>query len=507
MQRPTLSRRSFLQAAAVTPLAGSAAAAAVATKDRPNILFITMDELQPDAVGFMGNVKARTPNIDALAKRGVVFSRTYCQGPLCQPARASLITGQYVKQHGQSWNRINMNPAWPTMLKAMQRAGYTTAVVGKTHFGGALSMLKGTDPTHLDLRTMAPWTKQFGIDFLVEEFDHYVHKNPKIVTPYTEYLRKKGLLDTYRDETPGFLDGDPRPLWLGHPSSLADEDTLAAFVGDSAIEWLQGRHDDKRFFLWASFIEPHPPLMQNARWYDLFREADLVTGTRTLPDMPDNAWGDYLRRWTTETQSANMTDEQALLMARAYYSLVSEVDDKIGKLLKALAASPYADNTLIVFSADHGDMLGDHNLVYKNVFYRPSVQVPNVVVPPGGTTPRRVDVPIQSIDLTATFVDVAGGSLPTCAGRSLRPFLEGGSEKPRDVVYSELAGLQNKGNYFVMAATDRYRYVYDKLNRIACELYDLHADPREMHNLVAEPAYAGLRNDLQKDYILPFITA
>jgi choline-sulfatase len=132
--------------------------------------------------------------------------------------------------------------------------------------------------------------------------------------------------------------------------------------------------------------------------------------------------------------------------------------------------------------------------------------VPNILVPPGGVPARRIDAPVQSIDLTATFVDVAGASLPTCEGRSLMPFVHG-SPKTREVVYSELAGLQNEGNYFVMAATEQHRYVYDKLNRIPCELYDLMADPHEMHNLVGDPTYAAVQRDMHKDYVEPFLTA
>jgi arylsulfatase A-like enzyme len=115
------------------------------------------------------------------------------------------------------------------------------------------------------------------------------------------------------------------------------------------------------------------------------------------------------------------------------------------------------------------------------------------------------DALVESIDLSATVLDLAGAQLPTCRGRSLVPLIEGRAKGGRDVVHSELAGHQNKGNFFVMAANRRYRYLYDKENRIACELYDLEKDPDEMHNLVDDPAFAGIRNDMHKDYVLPFM--
>src|SRR5579862_1433595 len=189
----TLSRRRFLKTAA------AASAASAASGDRPNIVFLMADEHRYDALGCAGNPAVYSPNLDRLASEGVRFSHTYCQGPLCQPSRASIMTGQYVHQHGQSWNRISMKPEWPTMMKALQKAGYTTAKVGKCHFaGGGSGSLTGSK----DLRDNAPIGRQFGFDWLVEEYDKFIHTLPGIVTPYTEYLRKKNLYETYCSEIP-----------------------------------------------------------------------------------------------------------------------------------------------------------------------------------------------------------------------------------------------------------------------------------------------------------------
>src|SRR5579862_7863558 len=136
-----LSRRQFIQ---TTAAAGASAAAA---QDRPNIIFIMADEHRYDAMGCAGNTVVRTPNMDRLASQGVRFARTYCQGPLCQPSRASIMTGQYVHQHGQSWNGFDMKPEWPTMMKQLQRAGYLTGKIGKAHFQGG-----EVKPANADLR-------------------------------------------------------------------------------------------------------------------------------------------------------------------------------------------------------------------------------------------------------------------------------------------------------------------------------------------------------------------
>ena len=503
-----LSRRSLLQSAAFTLATTRTNALPAATKTQPNILLITMDELRPDVFSCLGNKYISTPNIDALAKRGTFFTRTYCQGPLCQPARASLITGEYVKQTGQSWNRKDMNPEWPTMMKALQGAGYFTAMVGKTHFAGSWGPAR-IAPDRIDLRSMTPWSKKFGLDYLLEEFDHFLHKVPHVITPYTEYLKSKGLLEAYLEEVPDFFHmrtpEQREALWTGRASKLSEEDQLSSFVGNEAIDWIRNYKGDKPFFLWVSFIEPHPPLTVATRWFEKYRHADIPTGTRKLPEMPDNAWGRYLHEWTTTTNSALMTDADALQMARAYYGLVAQVDAKIGDVVRTLDESGYGKNTWIVFSADHGEMLAHHNLVYKNVFFRGAVEVPNIIVPPGGMRSKRVNDLVQSIDITQTIVDMGRAKLPTSKGQSLVPLI-GGSGRSREVVHSELAGLMGKSDYFVMAATSRYRYTYDRLNKLSCELYDLQIDPGEMHNLIEEPRYRGIAQDMFKDYVQPFMT-
>jgi arylsulfatase len=512
-----VSRRGALLGGAAATAALTApmpALAASGPQSKPNILFITLDEMRFDALGCAGNLHIRTPNIDALAARGTMFSHTFTQGPLCQPARASIITGQYVKQTGMSRNGLDMNPDWPTMMKALQAQGYQTAMVGKTHFSSDGKVYMGLDPQHLDMRTLTPWGRKFGLDYLLEEFDHFVHRNPQVSTPYTDYLKSKGQLELYRAEAPGYGAMDNgRPMWAGKVSRLADDDQLSAFVANSAIEWLDGgRQADKPFFLWVSFIEPHPPLTDAEVWWDLYKDADIPTGTRALPDMPDNAWGRYLRGWATSTLSINMTDQDALLMARRYYALVSQVDHRVGAIMRTLRDKGLDRDTWIVFTSDHGEMLAHHNLVYKNVFYLGSVQVPNIIVPPGGAAPRRIDAPVQSVDITATILDIGGASLPTGEGLSLLPMLDGRPPR-REVVFSELAAPGNGGdvhkpltNYMVMIATHKYRYTYDKHSQIYCELFDLENDPGEMHNLVTDPMYAPIMADLHKDYVQPFIS-
>jgi arylsulfatase A-like enzyme len=482
MSLHSLSRREFLQTAAVA----AAGARAPTSQGRPNIVFLMSDEHRSDALGCAGHSVVRTPNLDRLASSGVHFTHTYCQGPLCQPSRASLITGQYVHQHGQTWNRINMNPEWPTMMRQLQRAGYTNAKVGKAHFAA--------DGTGFGI----DWSRRYGLDWLLEEYDRGIHARPGIVTPYTQYLKSKNLLEAYVAEVQS--SGQRR----GKTSTVPQEHTQTVFLAERAIDWLRNYKSEKPFFLWVSFIDPHPPFIDEARWAERYKDVKIPLGPPDPPAIPENAWGRYLRTLMNTFGSATLTEQLVTSAARHYYGKISLIDQTIGDIVKAVDELGFGKNTWFFYTADHGEMLGDHKLMYKLVFYKGSVLVPNIVRPPGGMAGRTVNGPVESIDITATIMDIAGAELPACRGRSLAPFTKG-QGSARQVAHSELAGLYNKGNFFVMAATERYRYVFDKENNIGCELFDLEKDPTESHNLVDEPGYAGIRKDLHKDYVLPFL--
>jgi arylsulfatase A-like enzyme len=490
MDSQRFSRRQFLATAA------AASVKSAKPQDRPNIVFLMSDEHRADAMGCAGNHAVHTPNLDRLAARGVRFARTYCQGPLCQPSRASLMTGQYVHQHRQTWNDLEMNPAWPTMMRQLQRAGYYTAKFGKAH----LTRSGYTPESKLD------WSRSFGFDHILEEYDRSVHVRPGVMTPFMAYLKGLNLLETYQSEIPSSRSPGVRrtDMYKGFVSKIPQEHNPAAFLAGRAIEFLRAYKRDKPLYLEVSFVDPHPPLIDDSRWAAQYEGAKVPLAPFDPPPQPNNAWGNYLRRWIQATGTATLTPEAVARATRHYYGKISLVDQKIGDIVNAIHDLGLGDNTWIFYTADHGDMMGDHKLMYKNVFYQGSVQVPNIVQPPGGMTGRTVEGPVESIDITATVLDAAGVELPSAKGRSLMPFTKG-QGVAREVAHSELAGLNNKGNFLVMAATARYRYTYDWENKLACELFDLEKDPGESHNLVEEPGSAGIRNDMHKDYLLPFM--
>jgi len=504
------SRREFLKATLAGAggaafgagnLFGALAEQATESSEQPNILFITTDEQRYDALGCAGNAAIHTPHLDRLANEGVRFARTYCQGPLCQPSRASIITGRYVHQHGQTWNQFDMNPEWPTMMKQLQAAGYYTSKIGKTHFYSPSSRWAS------DLRKNAHFVRSFGLDYIFEEYDKILHLFPRITTPYKEYLKRKGLFETYVKETPPMFRPGSRvsDQYAGKTSALAQEHDLTSYIADRSIDWLKNYDGRKPFFHWLSFVAPHPPLIDDAIWAQHYRDVKVPLGPTRRPDTPNNPWGRYLRGWIRGTQVDTLTPEIVRDATRHYYGMISLIDQRIGDVVKAINERGWGRNTWIFFTSDHGDMMGDHGLMFKNVFYKGSVLVPNIIRPPKGMEPRVVEAITQSIDITATILDVAGAEpLEGASGQSLVPVMQGKGAQ-REAVYSELAGHNNRGNFLVMVATERYRYTYDRQNKIACELFDLHNDPDELDNLVNDPAYDGIRKDLHKDYLAPFV--
>jgi len=472
-----------------------------AGQKQPNILFITTDEQRFDTISAGGNKFIQTPNLDRMAGQGVVFTRTYCQAPLCQPSRASLLTGRYIHDHGCTWNKSLMNPEWPTMAKQLQKKGYHTAVIGKTHF------YDRPPAKSLDFRENAYFIREFGFDDVFEEFDKYIHVIPDVITPYTEYLKAKGLLETYLAQVPSLQAARNAPTlyWRSETGKLPQEHDLTSFLTRAAADWLANQTGDKPFFLWLSYPAPHPPLIDDPTWAAVYQGKDVPIGPRDWPYQPDNAWGRYLRAWIRGTGVEQMTPEILAECIRHYYGLISLIDQGVGDLRSVLQKLKLEDNTWMFFTADHGDMMGDHGLMFKNVFYKGSVLVPDIIRPPKGMPGRRVDGPVQSIDLTATILDITGADpVEGQRGRSLVPEMNG-ERNGRSVVFSELAGHGNRGNFFVMAATDRYRYTYDKENDIHCELFDLKEDPDELNNLVEDQGYRKLRDTLHGDYVEPFM--
>ncbi|MBW2084603.1 MAG: sulfatase-like hydrolase/transferase [Deltaproteobacteria bacterium] len=477
-------------------------------ESKPNIIYFFSDQHRHDALGCAGNDLIKTPNLDGMANEGVRFSRTYCQSPVCQPSRASVITGQYTHQHGVSQNHVkDFDPEWPTMMKQLQKAGYTTAKVGKTHFYSLRqeTLVELPDHQEFDLRQYSDFVRSFGLDYIFEEFDRYVHAYPEVnlITPYTEHLRARGMLEPFQKQIRSIWRLTPTH-WDALTSVLPQEDDLTSFIADRAIDWLNNYDGHKPFFLMVSFVAPHVPLMSDPVWAEYYQEAEIPRGPKQEPVKPNEIFGRYLDSLVKHSNSHLLTDEYVLQGVRQYYGMVSLIDQRIGDIIKTIEKRGLGENTWLFYSADHGEMLGDHNLMAKMNFYKSSVLVPAIMRPPEGMKPKVEDGIIESIDLTGTILDVAGADpIQGSDAHSLLPFLKD-QGAPREAAFSAISS-RAIDVYLVMAATERYRLTIERATGAPCELFDLKNDPDELNNLVNDPAHKGICDDIKKEYLEPYL--
>ena len=451
---------------------------------RPNIIFIFADQHRHDALGCAGNALIDTPNIDRLADRGVRYLNTWCQSPICQPSRASLITSRYPSELGVLRNfGPDMDPEWPTFMKQLQAAGYTTANIGKTHY-----CAKGlVEPDGgVDMRDMSPQIAKFGFDHVVEEFDRYVHAMEGVTTPYTEYLKHEGVYEPYRDQIRSIWRLTEQH-WDGVTSPLTKEQDLTSFLTREALKWIDAQSAEQPFFLQLSYVQPHVPLMGDPEWAAHYADVDIPRGAHVTEFDHEPIWADYLAWCGHHAQSHRLTDEYVLRGARQYYAMISLIDECVGRIVRQLEALDQLHNTMIVYTSDHGEMLGDHGLMAKFNFYRSSVQVPLIIVPPGGCSSATSDALVELVDIGPTIIEAAGAEpLPNAQGRSI---LNAGNG--REYLFSEIQkqSRSDDASTFRAVRDQRYRCTIETTSSTVCELFDLHLDPQETRNLIRDPEH------------------
>jgi arylsulfatase len=413
---------------------------------RPNILFITTDEHRFDALGCYGNQVIRTPHIDSIAAQGVRFERGYVQNPMCMPSRMAIMTGRYCSENGCNINCTGIPPFEQanTFIQVLRDQGYYTAAIGKMH--------------------MMPKWGPFGFAYL-----DLVEGKADANNQYIDYLESKGLNGLQHKAK-----GEDLPFGT-HTNALPAEDTIDAFVGCRAVQWLEKWpaevSETQPFFLWVSFSNPHFPF-DPPEPYDALYDPDEVP----LPVWKDGEMVNKppQRQLQKERGYDKVTEKVLRKIVANYYGNISLVDDQVGKLLNLLSAKGLTENTLIAFTSDHGDHLGDHKLLHKSgvTFYDISVRVPFLISYPP-LFPRGVvcENLVESIDLPATFLDVAGISMPvSMQGRSLVGLAEGKIDDWREDAFSEIDlrinlkmhGPNDPGSrdYVAMICTREWKYVH-----------------------------------------------
>jgi arylsulfatase A-like enzyme len=484
-----------------------------------NILFVMADQLRADYLSCAGHPSLTTPNIDALAARGVRFARAYVQAPVCGPSRMSFYTGRYVSSHGSTWNGVPLRVGEMTMGDHLRPLGQRVALVGKTHMVADRAGFKrlGVDPGSIE----GVLASECGFEPFERDDGLWPDCDTPFDLPYNNYLRKLGYegLNPWHDYANAALgpDGEHQSGWLMRnaraPARVKEEHSETAYMTDRAMEFI-AQAGPQRWCLHLSYIKPHWPYIAPAPYHAMYGAPDVMAPNRSESEQrdPHPVYGAYMRH----EESVNFArDEVRLTVIPTYMGLIKQIDDHLGRLWRFLEARRLFERTMIVMTSDHGDYLGDHWLGEKELFHEESVRVPLIVYDPDtaadGTRGGVNDQLVEAIDLAPTFIEAAGGSVPghVLEGRSLLPMLRRGRHEegpPREAVFSEcdysfraarreLAVAPGVARAF-MVRTARWKYVFHEGFRP--QLFDLAGDPRELCDLGADPQFAAVRRELDE---------
>tara|TARA_R110000850_G_scaffold195613_1_gene322039 strand:+ start:4633 stop:6108 length:1476 start_codon:yes stop_codon:yes gene_type:complete len=439
-------------------------------KKQPNVLFIISDDLTTTALGSYGNEKAHTPAIDLLAKESTVFTRAYTQYPVCGPSRASFMFGYYpnaTETYGYVSGRENVGADRPSLAELFKQNGYYTARVSKIyHMGIPIDIENGTDGTD----DPASWTEKFnsqGPEWKAEGKAELVQNNAD------GSIERKG--------------GNVMTIVQASGGDLAHSDGKTAEKASELIRI----HKDEPFFLAVGFVRPHVPFVAPAEYFSPFPYEGIK-----LPKQVENDWDDIPERGINYVTSVNadMNSVQKQKAIAAYYASVSYMDAQVGKVLKTLKEEGLEDNTIVIFTSDHGFHLDEHEFWMKVSLHEESVQVPMMIKVPG-KKPAVTNSFAELLDLYPTLAELAGLDYPKgIQGKSLVPILENPRKKVREFAFSVTQG----GKSFLVR-TDKWAYIqYDEDAGSGMELYDMKKDPNQFTNLAMNPAFENVVTDLQK---------
>lgn len=430
-------------------------------KRRPNVLFILADQFRADTMSCAGSV-AKTPNLDLIANEGVRFSQCATPAPLCIPARIALFTGKFAHTTG-AWDNTGyiLSEHANTWSRTLHDLGYNSGLFGKTHLHGSGDLIK-----------KEPLVHSYGFDTVNEITGPHASASDKHFSYMVNEWREKGLFEAFRDDLK-CRGKTPK----AYPSPLPLEDYYDVYVGEKGNEYLENYTGDKPWFCHVSFGGPHEPWDTPEPYANLYKKEDMPSPIPPMKSMnADRPTGrtDMLMA----KEKIHCSPKQAAEIRADYCGAVTLIDEMIGRIFETIKKRGEWDNTIIVFTSDHGEMNGDHGFVNKRTFLNGALNVPLIIRTPetakqGG---RVCDTLVSMIDAGPTMLELAGGTIEyeQCA-KSLCPILRGETDKVRDYVLSELSGeimyMDNEWKATVNASGDIYM------------LFNRQQDPDEQINL------------------------
>jgi arylsulfatase A-like enzyme len=488
-----------LAALAVANLAGAA--------QKPNVLFLCMDDLKPE-LGCYGEKQIQTPNIDKLAEAGMLFEHHYVQQAICACSRVSMFTGlrpDTTRIWDLKHNARTENPAVFTLQEYFKKNGYTTAGAGKVFHG-----FRNEDPQS--------WTIPF-------RHDADLPYNPKFPPPADNQYQAPAIHDTFAElEKLGLKGYKKRKTWLAQRDArpategldLPDDAYADGAIANYGIERLKEfSKSGKPFFLTLGFHKPHLPFVAPKKYWDLYPtdSIELAAFRKPAKDSPAFAyhtWGE-LRGYSDIPKTGDLADEQQQKLIRAYYACVSYVDAQIGRVLDELKKTGLDQNTIVILWGDHGWHLGDHGLWCKHSNFEQATHSPLIISAPGLPTAGKTDAMVESLNIFPTLCELAKLPIPgELQGASLVPILKDPKAEIKTFSMSQYPRQGDRLMGYSMR-TKRYRLTawmkgnirndgkFDPANIVATELYDYQADPLETVNQANNPEYKTILQELKTD--------
>lgn len=440
---------------------------------RPNVLLIMCDQLRGDCLGFAGHPDVKTPYLDSLAAQSTFFERAYSACPTCLPARVSLFTGQTPAHHGRVGYEDGVSWDFPNMLpQVFSDAGYQTACAGKLH----------VHPPRLacGFQTLRLHDGYLGC-YQGSDVPYWMHQD--VHDDYLRFLRHEVGPDADIDST-----GPECNSWVYHPWIYDERLHPTNWVADETIRMLETRDRTRPFFIMASFVRPHPPLDAPRSYYDAYASRELREPAQG--DWDDLAATERDGMVTNSVHGCRDAELRHEAMA-GYYAAITHVDHQVGRLISALKRDGSYNDTIIVFLADHGEMLFDHSLWRKLLPYEGSARVPmffRVGTHLAKTTPHRSQSVVELMDVMPTLLDLCDIAVPESVdGASLAGDILNGEQLDRPYVHGEHAFTVEQSHHYIVTPRDKYIW-FDQTG--VEQYFDLSKDRSEAHSLIDDPSRA-----------------
>jgi len=466
----------------------------------PNFIVMIADQMRADCIGCYGNSDVDTPNLDRLAGDGVKFTSAIAQNPTCTPSRASIITGRYPHNHGVLSNGIPLPEVERALPQMLAEAGYRTCACGKVHLRPHERSLE--DRTWcLEYEGSGPYygfqEVHLSDDYKLGEYLDFIERE------HPEYLAAARDVDDEGKSRSGSCG-----CWR---ADLPPELHQTSWVTDQAIRFIESNREGP-FFLWCGFTDPHHPFNPPEPYYSMYSPSETSLpwpGRCDLSKFPPHwqALGKSRSDWDEETWRKHLC---------LYYGMISLIDHNVGRLLRRLDELGLAEETFVLFCADHGELMGDHGLMFKGPYHLEAlIRIPLIWRGPGVERGGSRGCVVEGVDIMATILDLAGRAVPEDAqGSSLVPLLKGEAETGKGAALTEFrpwwpfdGGPRPEGAERPCESmdvrtlrTDRWKLTY-YAGRPYGELFDLENDPQELNNLWNEPSFHRMRNELMEQLL------